>query len=105
MSTPKYRKISKNKPRGLYFSKTLFEGLIWREICVSKSIGLAFIVGRKFIVFALFYSLFEGNFQVQAPGGLYLKGRFNGGFFALRILGAYIWRGVYMEGLIFRILR
>ena len=42
-----YRKIPKNKPRGLYFSKDLFEGLIFggaylrREICVSKSIGLA----------------------------------------------------------------
>ena len=41
-----------HKPRGLYFSKTLFEGLfleglmfggvyLWREICVSKSSGLA----------------------------------------------------------------
>ena len=28
------------------------------------------IVGRKFTVFALFYFAFEGNFQVQAPGGL-----------------------------------
>ena len=28
------------------------------------------IVGRKFIVFALFYFVFEGNVQVQAPGGL-----------------------------------
>ena len=38
-------------------------------------------VGRKFTVFALFYSVFEGNFQVQAPGG-----------------GAYIWRGDLTEG-------
>ena len=41
-----YRK-TENKPRGLYFSKALFEGPIFRgaylrrEICVSKSIGLA----------------------------------------------------------------
>ena len=28
------------------------------------------IVGSKFTVFALFYFVFEGNFQVQAPGGL-----------------------------------
>ena len=41
-----YRKIP-NKPRGLHFSKALFEGLIFggaylrREICVSKSIGIA----------------------------------------------------------------
>ena len=34
-------------------------------------------------VFALFYFEFEGNFQVQALGGLYLEGLFNGGFFAL----------------------
>ena len=27
------------------------------------------------------------------------EGRFNGGFFALRLWGAYIWRGLYTEGL------
>ena len=55
-------------------------------------------VGRKFTVFALFYSVFEGNFQVQAPGGgLYLEGRFNGGFFALRVWGVYTWRGLFSE--------
>ena len=32
------------------------------------------IVGRKFTVFAFFYLVFEGNFQVQAPGGLIFKG-------------------------------
>ena len=26
-------------------------------------------------------------------------------FFVLRVCGAYIWRGLYMEGLIFQILR
>ena len=29
--------------------------------------------------------------------GLYLEGRFNGGFFALRVWGAYIWRGLFSE--------
>ena len=48
------------------------------------------IVGREFTVFTLFYFVFEGNFQVQAPGGLYLEERFNGGFFALRVWGTYI---------------
>ena len=33
------------------------------------------------------------------------EGRFNGGFFALRLWGAYIWRGLYTEGFIFGILR
>ena len=51
------------------------------------------IVGSEFTVFALFYFVFEGNFQVEAP------------------LGAYFWRGdltkVFLRyefgGLIFRI--
>ena len=36
-------------------------------------------------------------FQVQAPGGLCLEGRFNGGFFALPVWGAYTWRGFFSE--------
>ena len=63
------------------------------------------IVGSKFTVFALFYFVFEGNFPRRAPGELIWEGRFNGGFFALLFWGAYIWRGLYMEGLIFGILR
>ena len=35
----------------------------------------------------------------------YSEGRFNGGFFALQFWGAYIWRSLYVEGLIFGILR
>ena len=62
-------------------------------------------MGRKCTIFALFYFVFECKFQLQAPGGLYSEGRFNGGFFALRSWGAYIWRGLYIEGLIFGILR
>ena len=64
------------------------------------------VVGRKFAIFALFYFVFEGKFQVEAlPWGLYSEGRFNGGFFALRFWWAYIWRGLWMEGLISGILR
>ena len=64
------------------------------------------IVGRKFTVFALFSLEFEGNFQVQAPGELFIwRDDLMEGFFALRVWGAYIWRGLYMEGLIFGILR
>ena len=32
--------------------------------------------------------------KYKALGGLYLEGRFNRGFFALR---AYIWRGLFSE--------
>ena len=42
------------------------------------------IVGRKFTVFPLFYFGFEGNFQVQALGGLIFG-------------GAYTWRGLFSE--------
>ena len=45
----------------------------------SKIDWASLIVGGKFTVFALFYFAFEGNFQVQAPGG------------------AYIWRGDLTE--------
>ena len=54
----------------------------------------------------LCFTLYLGAiFQVRAhgAGGLYLEGRFHGGVFALPALGAYIWRGQYMEGLIFRL--
>ena len=56
-----------------------------------KIVWASLIVGRKFTVFALFYFVFEG---------FYLEGRFDGGFFAIRVWGAYICRSVYMEGLI-----
>ena len=35
--------------------------------------------------------------KYKAPGGLYLEGRFNGGFFALVVWRAYIWRGLFSE--------
>ena len=62
------------------------------------------IVGRKFTVFALFYFVSEGGFQVQTPrGSLYLEGRFNGGFLCtLRVWGAYIWRPLIHRGAYFR---
>ena len=47
-------------------------------------------VERKFTVLVLFHFVFEGNFQVQAFGGLYLEGQFNRVFFALPVWGAYI---------------
>ena len=64
------------------------------------------IVGSKFIVFALFFFVFEGNLPSTSPRGAYIwRGDLTEGFFALPVWGAYIWRGLYMEGLIFGILR
>ena len=48
------------------------------------------IVGRKFTVFALSYSVFEGKFQVQAPRGVYIwRGNLTEGFFAFQ---AFFWQ-------------
>ena len=57
------------------------------------------IVGRKFTVFALFYFVLDGDFQVQAPQGAYVwRGELMEGF-CVTSLG-----GLDMEGLIFGIL-
>ena len=55
--------------RGLFL-----EGLIFGGAYLIKIDWASLIVGRKFTVFALFYFVFEGNFQVQAPGGLIFGG-------------------------------
>ena len=87
------------------------EGLIFggaylqREICVSKSIGLALQLEGN-LPFLLCFTLYlRAISKYKPPRDLYLDGRLNGGFFALPVWGAYIWRGLYMEGLIFGILR
>ena len=59
------------------------------------------IVGSKFTVFALFYFVFEGNFPSTSPRGAYIwRGDLTEGFFF-----HYSFGGLYLEGLIFRILR
>ena len=66
------------------------------------------IVGSKFTVLDLFYFVFEGTFPSRSPRGANIwggGGRLNGGIFVLPVWGAYILRGLYMEGLIFGSLR
>ena len=73
------------KPRGLYFSKALFKGLIFGGAYIRRGFSTdgnlrfkidwaSLTAGSKLTVFALFYFVFEGNFQVQAPGGLIFGG-------------------------------
>ena len=54
--------------------------------------------------FCLVLLFIWGQFS-NPQGGLYLEGQFNRGFFVLPVWGAYIWRGLYMGGLINGILR
>ena len=57
--------------------------------------GASLTVGRKFTVFPLFYFAFEGNFQVQAPGGVIVRGAIKRRFSCVKSF----W-GLYLEGLI-----
>ena len=61
------------------------------------------IVGSKFTVFALFYFVFEGNFQSTSPQGAYIwRGDLTEDFSrypfgGLIFGGAYTWRGFFLE--------
>ena len=55
-------------------------------------------LGRKFTVFALFFFVYEGNFQVQAPWGAYIwRGDLTESFLHYEFGGAYKWRGLSSE--------
>ena len=93
-----YRKIPKISPRAYIFQRPFLWGLSTEGNLHFKLDWASLIVGSKFTVFAHCFTLYlRAIFQVQAPGCLYLEGRFNGGFFALTDWGAYIWRGLFSE--------
>ena len=57
------------------------------------------IFGRKFTVFAFLYFVFEGNFQVQAPQGAYIRrGDLTEGFLRYRLRGLIL-REAYFRNL------
>ena len=56
----------------MYNNSTEFLGK-YKHLCVTVQLLPCFILNLR------------ANFQVQAPGGLYLEGRFNGGIFPLRV--------------------
>ena len=96
--------FSKGPFWGAYFWRRLYsEGLIFggthvrREICVSKSIGIA-CSGKEIYHFCIVLLCIRGQIpSTSPPGDFYSEGRFNGGFFALRFWGAYIWRDLFSE--------
>ena len=68
----------------------------YNGVAFSKSIGFALYLERN-LPFLLCFTLYlRAISKYKPPGGLYLEERFNGGFFALQVWGAYIWRGLYM---------
>ena len=74
ISLQEYRKIPKISPGAYIFQRPFLRGLSMEGNLHFKIDWASLIVGSKFTVFALFYFVFEGNFQVQAPGGLIFGG-------------------------------
>ena len=97
----KYCKIPKISPRAYIFQRPFFKGLFlegpifrgayaWREICVIKLVGLD-CSGKEIYHFCFVLLCIQGQIPSTSPlGGLYSEGQFDGGFFALRFWGAYI---------------
>ena len=106
-----YRKIPTISPEAYIFQRPQFEGLIfggaylWKENLLFKIDWASLIVGKKFTFLLCFTLYLRAISTYRPPRGLYLEGRFNGGFFTLRVWGAYIWRSLNMKGLIFGTLR
>ena len=79
------------------------EAFLWREICVSKSIGLALLLEVNLPVLLCFTLNLRAIFQVQAPRGAYIwRGDLTEGFLCywfggLIFGGAYTWRGLFSE--------
>ena len=105
---------SQNKPQGLYFSKALFEGLIFDGAYIQRGLfteqNLRFkidwaglLVESKFTDFALFCFVFEGNFPGTSPRGAYIwRGDLTEDFLhhpfgGLIFGGVYTWRGLFSE--------
>ena len=82
----------KSELRKQQYTVTLFDCNHLAHVIVSWQI-------QKFICYCTVivsqYFAFEGNFQIQTPGGLYSDARFNRVFFCAPSLGSYIWGGAY----------
>ena len=104
----KCRKIPKMSPWAYIFQRPFCP--FWRGLSTEGNLCFkidwaSLIVGRNFTGFALFYFVFEGNFQVQASGGggaYILRGDLTEGFLHYEIgglifEGAYTWRGFFSE--------
>ena len=91
--------------RGFFWRGLYSEGLIYRgKFAFQNRLGKPYS-WKEIYLFCIVLLCIWGQFPSTRPrGALYFEGQFNGGFFALQVWGAYIWRGLYMEGLIFRIL-
>ena len=94
------RKIPKISP-GTYIFQRPFSGLIFGGAFAFQNRLGQLLVGRKFTIFALFYFVFEGKFQVQAPWGAYIRrGDLTEGFLRYDF-GGLIFGGPYTQRSLF----
>ena len=105
-----YRKIPKISPEAYIFQRPflrglLLEGLIFgrayarSEICLSKSIKVA-CSGKEIYHVCFVLLCIRGQIpSTSPPGGLYLEGRFNGGFLRYDF-GGLIYGGGYFRNFI-----
>ena len=78
----------------IYFKGHFWGAYFWRGLCTKGNLRLKIHWASLLLCFTLYLTEIS---KYKPPGGLYLDGRFNGGFFALRLWGAYIWRGLFSE--------
>ena len=96
------RKIPKISPGAYIFQKPFLRGLLWKGLMYGGKFAFKNRLGqphswKEIYRFSLFYFAFEGNFtSTSPPGGLYLEGRFNGGFLRYEFVGL-IHGGVYFR--------
>ena len=99
-------KNSENKPQGLYFSKALFEELIFRGAYIERAlctegnlcfkIDWASLLWKGNLPFLLCFTLYSrANSKYKPPGGLYWHGDLTEGFLRYSFGG-----DLYLEGLI-----
>ena len=108
LSVEKYRKIPKITPGDYIFQRPLLRGLFLEGLIYAGKLAFHNRLGqlvkeRKLTIFALFFFVFDGKFQVQAPPGDYIRrGDLTEGFLrydfgGLIFGGAYTWRGLLWE--------
>ena len=108
-----YRKIPKISPGAYIFQRPFLRGLflerpklggayVWREICISNSIGLA-CSGKEIYHFCFVFLCTQGQIPSTSPPRAYIwRGNLTEGFLrydfgGLIFGGAYTWRGLFSE--------
>ena len=93
-NTIKFRKYA---PMLIFVKGPFWGAYFWRGFCTEGNLSFKIdcnslpLEGN--LPFLLCFILYSRANSMYKPPGTYSEGRFNGGFFALRVWGAYIWRG------------